>query len=93
MMILDIIKDSLGLPKEETNFDEQLNVLILGAKELLRGSGVGEKYITDEDPLISSFIIIYVTTMFGFKSDGSLKEMPKHFELLLRQIALTKHDS
>jgi len=36
--------------------------------------------------------LIYVTTSFGYKSDGSLKELPKHFDFLLKQIALTKHD-
>ena len=70
-----------------------LDLVKNSSKELLRGSGVNEKYLIDEaDPLVTSFILIYVSTSFGFKSDGNLKELPKHFDFLLKQIALTKHD-
>ena len=93
MMVLDLVKDSLGIPKDSHELDGELNALIEAGKELLRGSGVSERYLADEaDPLVTSFILIYVTTSFGYKSDGNLKELPKHFDFLLRQLALTKHD-
>lgn len=92
-MILDLVKNSLGIPLDSHELDAELNALIEASKELLRGSGVNEKYLIDEaDPLVTSFILIYVSTSFGFKSDGNLKELPKHFDFLLKQIALTKHD-
>lgn len=92
-MVLDLVKNSLGIPLDSNELDAELNAFIEAAKELLRGSGVNEKYLVDEaDPLVTSFILIYVSTSFGFKSDGNLKELPKHFDFLLKQIALTKHD-
>ena len=92
-MILDLVKNSLGIPLDSHELDAELNALIEASKELLRGSGVNEKYLIDEaDPLVTSFILIYVSTSFGFKLDGNLKELPKHFDFLLKQIALTKHD-
>lgn len=92
-MVLDLVKNSLGIPLDSHELDAELNALIEASKELLRGSGVNEKYLIDEaDPLVTSFILIYVSTSFGFKSDGNLKELPKHFDFLLKQIALTKHD-
>lgn len=92
-MVLDLVKNSLGIPLDSRELDAELNALIEASKELLRGSGVNEKYLFDEaDPLVTSFILIYVSTSFGFKSDGNLKELPKHFDFLLKQLALTKHD-
>ena len=92
-MVLDLVKNSLGIPLDGHELDAELNAFIEAAKELLRSSGVNEKYLVDEaDPLVTSFILIYVSTSFGFKSDGNLKELPKHFDFLLKQIALTKHD-
>ncbi len=40
--------------------------------------------------MVSTIIIIYVKTFFGFKNDGSAKELPKTFDMLVGQIALTK---
>ena len=92
-MVLDLVKNSLGIPLDSHELDAELNTFIEASKELLRGSGVNEKYLIDEaDSLVTSFILIYVSTSFGFKSDGNLKELPKHFDFLLKQIALTKHD-
>lgn len=92
-MVLDLVKNSLGIPLDNHELEAELHAFIEAAKELLRGSGVNEKYLIDEaDPLVTSFILIYVSTSFGFKSDGNLKELPKHFDFLLKQIALTKHD-
>lgn len=92
-MVLDLVKNSLGIPLDSDELDAELNAFIEASKELLRGSGVNEKYLINEaDPLVTSFILIYVSTSFGFKSDGNLKELPKHFDFLLKQLALTKHD-
>ena len=92
-MVLDLVKNSLGIPLDSHELDAELNAFIEAAKELLRGSGVNGKYLVDgTDPLVISFILIYVSTLFGFKSDGNLKELPKHFDFLLKQLALTKHD-
>ena len=92
-MVLDLVKNSLGILLDSHELDAELNAFIEASKELLRGSGVNEKYLIDEaDPLVTSFILIYVSTSFGFKSDGNLKELPKHFDFLLKQLALTKHD-
>lgn len=92
-MVLDLVKNSLGIPLDSHKLDAELNAFIEASKELLRGSGVNEKYLVDEaDSLVTSFILIYVSTSFGFKSDGNLKELPKHFDFLLKQLALTKHD-
>ena len=92
-MVIDLVKNSLGIQLDSHELDAELNAFIEASKELLRGSGVNEKYLIDEaDPLVTSFILIYVSTSFGFKSDGNLKELPKHFDFLLKQIALTKHD-
>lgn len=92
-MVLNLVKNSLGIPLDSHELDAELNALIEASKELLRGSGVSEKYLLDEaDSLVTSFILIYVTTSFGYKPDGNLKELPKHFDFLLKQLALTKHD-
>jgi hypothetical protein len=40
--------------------------------------------------MVSTVIIIYVKTFFGFKNDGSAKELPKTFDMLVGQIALTQ---
>lgn len=80
-MVLDLVKNSLGIPLDSHELDAELNAFIEAAKELLRGSGVNEKYLVDEaDPLVTSFILIYVSTSFGFKSDGNLKE---HLNILI----------
>lgn len=93
MMVLDLVKDSLGIPLDAHEQDAELSALIEAGRELLRGSGVSEKYLADEaDPLVTSFILIYVSTSYGYKPDGNLKELPKHFDFLLKQLALTKHD-
>ncbi len=94
MSILDITKKALLIPLEESYADVELNTLIDAGKEYLKLCGIDPTYIEDEsNPMISTLIIIYVKTFFGFKNDGSVKELPKTFHLLLSQISLTKGDS
>jgi hypothetical protein len=91
MVILEIVKKSLLIPLEESFADEELESYINSCKELLVSAGVDEVTVNGEtDPIVESLIIIYCKTFFGFKSDGSVKELPKSFHMLLNQLALTK---
>ena len=91
MAILDIVKKALLIPLSESFADEELNVHIASCKAYLENCGIDPSYINDEsNPMVSTVIIIYVKTFFGFKNDGSAKELPKTFDMLVSQIALTK---
>ena len=91
MRVLDAVKKSLLIPLDETYTDLELNLYIKACKELLISVGVDEKLVNSEQhPIIETLIIIYCKTFFGFKSDGSIKELPKSFDMLLSQLALTK---
>ncbi|MFA7105703.1 MAG: hypothetical protein WC154_00230 [Candidatus Izemoplasmatales bacterium] len=91
MAILDIVKKALLIPLEETYADEELTAHINSCKSYLDSCGIDSSYINDEgNSMVSSVIIIYVKTFFGFKNDGSVKELPKSFDMLVNQIALTK---
>lgn len=91
MAILDIVKKALLIPLEETYADEELMAHINSCKSYLDSCGVDSSYINDEEnSMVCSVIIIYVKTFFGFKSDGSVKELPKSFDMLVNQIVLTK---
>ncbi len=92
-MILDIVKKALLIPPQvETYADDELNTHINSCKHyLLSCGGVDPSYINDEsNPMVSTVIIIYVKTFYGFKNDGSAKELPKSFDMLVGQLALTK---
>jgi len=91
MAILDIVKKALLIPLSETYADEELSTHISSCKSYLMSCGIDPSYINDEsNPMVSTLIIIYVKTFFGFKNDGSAKELPKTFDMLVGQIALTK---
>jgi len=91
MAILDIVKKALLIPTTETFADEELSTHIGSCKAYLTSCGIDPTYINDEsNPIVSTVIIIYVKTFFGFKNDGSAKELPKSFEMLVGQLALTK---
>jgi len=51
------------------------------ADDVVNGEGV---------PIVDSLILIYCKTFFGFKNDGSVKELPKSFEMLIKQLSFTK---
>ena len=91
MAILDIVKKALLIPTTETFADEELSTHIGSCKAYLTSCGIDPTYINDEsNPIVSTVIIIYVKTFFGFKNDGSAKELPKSFDMLVGQLALTK---
>jgi len=91
MAILDIVKKALLIPTTETFADDELSTHIGSCKAYLTSCGIDPTYINDEsNPIVSTVIIIYVKTFFGFKNDGSAKELPKSFDMLVGQLALTK---
>ncbi len=91
MAILDTVKKALLIPLSETYADEELQSHIEACKELIRSVGVADEVVSGERvPIVDSLILIYCKTFFGFKNDGSVKELPKSFEMLVKQLALTK---
>lgn len=91
MAILDTVKKSLLIPIEETYADDELNSYINSCKELFISMGIVKEEVNEGvNPLVDSLIIIYCKTFFGYKSDGSVKELPKSFDILVRQLVLTK---
>ena len=91
MAILDTVKKALLIPLSETYADEELQSHIEACKELIRSVGVADEVVSNEGvPIVDSLILIYCKTFFGFKNDGSVKELPKSFEMLVKQLALTK---
>jgi hypothetical protein len=91
MAILEAVKKALLIPIEEAYADTELNLYINACKELLISIGVNETLVNSEShPIVETLIIIYCKTFFGFKPDGSIKELPKSFDMLLSQLALTK---
>lgn len=88
MGLLNYVKKSLLIPVEETYADDELNTYIEACRALILSTGVKEEGI-NENPLTKSLVLIYCKTFFGFKSDGSVKELPRSFDLLLRQLALS----
>jgi len=93
MAILDTVKKSLLIPIGETYADDELTSYINSCKELLLSMSVNEEEVNGGiNPLVDSLLIIYCKTFFGYKSDGSIKELPKSFGMLLNQLVLTKGD-
>jgi len=91
MAILDIVKKGLLIPLTETYADDELSSHIEACKELLKSVGVDETVVdANVNPIVDSLILIFCKTFFGFKNDGSVKELPKSFDMLLTQLALTK---
>lgn len=91
MAILDTVKKALLIPLTETYADEELQSHIDACKELMRSVGVADEIVSAEGvPIVDSLILIYCKTFFGFKNDGSVKELPKSFEMLIKQLSFTK---
>ena len=91
--ILDKVKKSLMIPLSETFADDELNIHINACKVLLDTVGVAKSIIDSDNPLVEGLIIIYCKTFYGFKSDGSVKELPSNFDLLLRQLVMGVKES
>lgn len=92
MGLLETVKKSLLIPIEETYADAELNGYIRACQNHLLASGVKPDVISD-NPIAHSLVVIYCKTFFGFKSDGSVKELPKSFDMLLSQLALSKGEN
>lgn len=92
MGLLEMVKKSLLIPLSEDYADLELQSLIDSCKDLIKSSGVKDEVI-DSNKIAHSLILIYTKTFFGFKADGSVKELPKSFEMLLRQLASSSGDS
>ncbi len=93
MAILETVKKALLIPIEETYADDELTSYIEACKNHLLVSGVRQTLVDSEHPVVVTLCIIYTKTFFGFKTDGSVKELPKSFDMLLSQIALSKGES
>ncbi len=83
------VKSTLMIPAGDTFVDEELQLHIESATELLISMGITESLANSDHPLVEGLIIIYVKTFFGFKGDGSVRELPQSFNLLVRQLCLT----
>ncbi len=88
MGLLEVVKKALLIPLSETYADLELQSHIDACKTLIESSGVSLTNI-DNNKLAHSLVIIYVKTFFGFKNDGSVKELPKSFDMLLSQLVLS----
>lgn len=87
--MLEKVKKSLLIPESENYADDELKIHIASCRQLLITTGIPKVIAeSDDEPLVQALILIYVKTNFGFKSDGSAKELPKTFDLLLRQLCL-----
>ena len=92
MGLLETVKKTLLIPISETYADDELNSLIDSCKTLIKSTGVKESVI-ETNPLTHSLVMIYCKTFFGFKNDGSVKELPKSFDMLLNQLSLSNGES
>lgn len=86
------IKKALMIPAMETYADSEIKLHIEACCQLLISIGVDKSTVRSDNPLVKGLILIYVKTFFGFKSDGSVKELPSNFELLVRQLALNSEE-
>lgn len=86
---LDKVKKALMIPLEDTYADDELNLHIESCEVLLCSSGIPAAICNSDNGLVEGLILIYVKTFFGFKNDGSVRELPSNFDTLLRQLVLT----
>lgn len=87
------VKGALMIPSSESYADGELLLHINGCTQLLITMGIASEVAASDNPLVEGIILIYVKTYFGFKNDGSVKELPPSFDLLVRQLALTQEES
>lgn len=90
MKLIDKVKLSLMIPLDEHYGDVELRVHIKSCIDLIKSAGVPDTVIEEEGGLVEALILIYCKTFFGFKNDGSVKDLPPSFDFLLRQLVLTK---
>ena len=86
--MLLLMKKALLIPATENYADEEIETHIASCRQLLVSAGVPREIAESDDSLVKALITIYVKTMFGWKSTGEVKELPKSFDVLLRQLCL-----
>ena len=89
---LQRIKEALMIPVEDTFADDEIKLHIETCSQLLITTGVPASVVCSDNPLVEGIILIYVKTFFGFKNDGSVKELPTSFKLLVNQLVLTSEE-
>ena len=87
--ILIKVKRSLLIPDNETYADGEINILIESCKELISSTGVKSE-VVDSSEIALTLILIYCKTFFGFKSDGTVRELPPSFYTILNQLAISR---
>ena len=87
--MLNLMKKALLIPATENYADDEISVHIASCRQLLVTAGVPREIAeSDSNPLVKALITIYVKTNYGWKSSGEVKELPKSFDVLLRQLCL-----
>lgn len=86
--LLTKVKKALLIPEEETFADDELMDHIQSCMALMSSTGIKDDVI-EKHPMAHSLVVIYCKTFFGFKIDGSVKELPDSFNALLKQLSLT----
>lgn len=86
------IKKALLFAEEDTYSDDEVLLHIEACCQYLISTGVPENVVRSTNPLVEGLILIFVKTYFGFKPDGSVKELPPSFHLLVRQLVLTSQE-
>lgn len=86
--MLELMKKALLIPATEHYADGEIETHIVSCRQLLVTTGVPREIAESDDPLVKALITIYVKTMYGWKSSGEVKELPKSFDVLLRQLCL-----
>jgi len=87
--MLEKVKKALLIPVSEHYADDELLIHIASCRQLLITTGVPRETAEgDDDSLVQALITIYVKTNFGFNNNGQVKELPKSFDLLLKQLCL-----
>lgn len=84
------VKKSLMIPSDDLESDGELTLHINSCISLIRSAGVSDSLICSGNGLVEALVLIYCKTFYGFTNDGSVKELPTSFDLLLRQLALTQ---
>ena len=87
--MLEVMKKTLLIPVTENYADDEILIHIASCRQLLVSAGVPREIAESNDhPLVTALITIFVKTNFGFNSNGEVKELPKSFDVLLRQLCL-----
>lgn len=87
--LLAKVKRSLLIPDTETFADGEIEILISSCKELISSTGVSNDTIENSEMALT-LILIYCKTFFGFKTDGSVRELPSSFYTILNQLAISR---